>query len=249
MNTFYSVDFSSSGTMKTVLRCITHLSTRPKTTNSSCTTDMSREGKSAEDVEHCASDLDSASSYDSDSLAGTDSAGRFESMDALDTPLSWCCRGDDTEFPSPESSPVAQSPAPLLDSHVFVLFPRPYSNDFDFTCAGEERRPSRRSTASCTGRNVKTGRPRRSSAPYFLQSMTIKTFTRNSTPAAPPSTSVVGYNAAGDQTPLSSAPRTWPKQKPGRLHLEVPSLTVKARGVNMHCASNKWGKQPPAGYI
>lgn len=96
-------------------------------------------------------DTDSPSCYDSDSLLNYTSSSHLESIDTLDTSVSWYCRGDSPGHEiedggmymarsgeqTPLSPPPLNSPAPLLDSKVFILRPvQLLDDDYDFTCAG-----------------------------------------------------------------------------------------------------------------
>ncbi|GJJ15697.1 hypothetical protein Clacol_009975 [Clathrus columnatus] len=97
-------------------------------------------------------DTDSPSCYDSDSLLDFTGSSQLESVDTLETSVSWYCRGDSAEDEdeamhvtrSGDRTPLSpnnylDSPAPLLDSKVFILHPvKLEDDDFDFTCAGLE---------------------------------------------------------------------------------------------------------------
>lgn len=118
-------------------------------------------------ADSCEYDTDSPSCYDSDSLLDFTTSSYLESIDTLDTSVSWYCRGDEDEgdvvysrhgdgdedneihfaLRSGERTPLSpnalDSPAPLLDSKVFILRPvRLLNDDFDFTCAGSEEASS-----------------------------------------------------------------------------------------------------------
>jgi hypothetical protein len=158
---------------------------------------------------------------------------------------------------------------PLMDSQVYIFWPE----DFDFACAGEScyshGRPtgSRRhkfslAAAGASGTSTRTPRSlRRWSSP---QSFGFSTSVSSPPPAKaaavppqqpPPHPRTVGVaESSGDQSKSGfDSVATTPKNnsKPTTLRLQVPSSSASSgrRSKTYYCTSNKWGNQPPAGYI
>ncbi|KAF8517380.1 hypothetical protein BU17DRAFT_66949 [Hysterangium stoloniferum] len=190
----------------------------------------------------------SASDYETSSSSTCDSDSVVE-MDAtpIETPLSWCCRGETEPYISAEDcKPDPIGSDGLLDSHVYVFsFP---DSDLDFVCMGDERCAASKRRGS-DSRSIRSSRPRRWSAPYFLQSVAAH-FSRKS---ELPTSSLVRCEETAEDRIWSPGAAPLPKKRPAHLNIQVPvvGMVVKARGggVAMQCASNKWGNQPPPGYI
>jgi len=233
---------SSTSAIKTVLRRFSLIPSRSKTESrrGSVSVVISPE---PEHVDAATStpcyETSSDSTYDSDSVMGIDTTPN-------DTPLSWCCRGEiNIDTPAEDYKPNQIDSARLLDSHIYVFnFP---DSGLDFYCMGDERCTASE-WRSFSSRN--STRPRRWSAPHFLQSLSAN-FSRK---AELPTSSLPGCEETVEEdhiwSPKVAAVTALPKKRPTHLNIQVPvmSTAVKARGGGM-CVSNKWGNQPPVGYI
>ncbi|KIJ37590.1 hypothetical protein M422DRAFT_33683 [Sphaerobolus stellatus SS14] len=162
-------------------------------------------------------------SFDDSDLCTLSGFETTPNYDEADTPL-WRCRGEES---TPVESPAAKAPK-LLDSQVFVFWPE----DFEFACGGEERNGRRVRRNNLPNQTKASRSVRRWSSPH--------TFGPQERSHPLPALSQVRSESGN---PVQK------KSTPTRLDVPPLKLKIKAHGVQSYCASNKWGNQPPAGYI
>lgn len=230
MKRFSLIDsgFPSTGTVKGLLNCITNTHERAMR-RASLVFGRGNKGR-VTPVSHTSSSPSSSTC----TLSGFETTPQEPDVD---TPSSWYCRGmtEKADYP-------LRSEATLMDSQVFVFWPE----DFDFACAGEGcyGRPIRRASIQA----ARTRCLRRWSSPQCFGFAAHKQPSRSAatTTAAAPAHAL----DAPCFTSASSISITPRKKKPTPLRTDISlKMSTKAHGVNTYCASNKWGNQPPAGYI
>lgn len=182
--------------------------------------------------------MDTASPSDSDSLADTDSDCTLKIVEPIDSPSSWCYSAHDCDNkPTDAGAPGPEKPPPLVDSHVFVFRTNSRAqhlrtDDLDFWCAGEDRKPLRRG-----------------SLPYGSRSLRYVARTRpRSMPCGISLIHESHSSRFGTGTPVKHIfIRSTRPPRPPRSDITASDDMITI-GVEAH-PSNKWGNNPPAGYI
>ena len=170
--------------------------------------------------------METISPSESDSLADTDSDSTLNN-ESIGSSSKWSLHDCDSNLKLVKSG-SSRDPLPLVDSQVFTF--STYSpahwctDDLDFWCAGEDRKLLRRCSLSYGARSLRNARTRSCSMP--CRSSLIK----ESHP------SIFGTGAPPEYT-VSRAPRV------------ASSGNAMNRRKIKGVVSNKWGNNPPAGYI
>lgn len=189
-------------------------------------------------------DLTAQLLYDSDSISDMEGCDYyhppFKTVDSRNGfESSWCYYDKQPSTSTASSSPSSSEPletlSSLLDSHVFVFDPHSSSTDeLDFCCAGEDRQPLWR----C-------------SSPYGVDKDDAPHMIRpQSRPWSMPCTDTSwNYESLASSIP---AQHTFRNQHPKHSQFSyIPALdrNVTTTGGLGLGTSNKWGNNPPAGYI